>query len=252
MSRNKLIAANWKMQKRIAEAEAFGTKLKSELPSLPSCDIVVFPPFFALPALAAVLRNTRVALGAQDVFWEKEGAFTGEVSGDMIRDAGGRWVIIGHSERRHVIGEGDEVVANKLKATLEAGLMPVLCVGEHLDQREAGQAESVVREQLDTALSGVTAAQLATMVVAYEPVWAIGTGKTATPDDAESMHRFIRGAVGERYSENAADGVRILYGGSVKPGNAADLLTRTEIDGALIGGASLSVDSFVDIARATG
>ncbi|MEE9270878.1 MAG: triose-phosphate isomerase [Candidatus Krumholzibacteria bacterium] len=252
MSRNKLIAANWKMQKRIAEAEAFGTKLKSKLPALPSCDMVVFPPFFALPALAAVLRDTRVALGAQDVFWEKKGAFTGEVSGDMIRDAGGTWVIVGHSERRHVIGEGDEVVCNKLKAALEAGLMAVLCVGEQLEQREAGDAESVVREQLDIALRDVTAAQLSTIVVAYEPVWAIGTGKTATPNDAESMHHFIRGVVGERFGVEAADGLRVLYGGSVKPGNAADLLARAEIDGALIGGASLSVDSFVDIARAAG
>lgn len=250
MSRNKLIAANWKMQKSIAEGEAFASGLKTELASLPPRDLVVFPPFFALPAVATALEGTRVAVGAQDIFWEREGAYTGEISGGMIKDAGGTYALIGHSERRHVIGESNEVAARKLQASLDAGLVAVLCVGEQLSHREAGEAESFVREQLDSAFSGLGADDLSRIIVAYEPVWAIGTGKTATPDDAQAMHRLIRARVAERFGDGTGDGVRILYGGSVKPENAAELLAREEIDGALIGGASLHVDSFAGIARA--
>ena len=252
MKRTKFVAANWKMQKGIADGGAFATELKLQLDGLPACDMAVFPTFISLPALSQAFSGTRVVTGAQDLFWEREGAYTGEVSGAMIREAGGTSVIVGHSERRHVMGESNEVVAAKLKAALEAGLLPVLCVGEQLPHRDAGEAESFVRDQLGASLSGVTAAEMASTVIAYEPVWAIGTGRTATPDDAEAMHVVIRAAVGERFGGDAADAVRILYGGSVKPGNASDLLARDEIDGALVGGASLQVNSFIEIVRAVG
>ncbi len=252
MKRTKFVAANWKMQKGIADGGAFAMELKSQLDGLPACDMAVFPPFVSLPALSQALSGTRVVTGAQDLFWEKEGAYTGEISGAMIREAGGTSVIIGHSERRHVIGESNEVVAAKLKAALEAGLLPVLCVGEQLPHRDAGQADSFVRDQLDAGLSDLTAAEMAAIVIAYEPVWAIGTGRTATPDDAEAMHVVIRAAVGERFGDEAAGAVRILYGGSVKPANASELLAKDEIDGALVGGASLQVNSFIEIVRAAG
>jgi triosephosphate isomerase len=251
MARRKLIAANWKMNKTIAEAELFAKELKNSLSGLPGCDLAVYPPFFALPAAAAILRDTPVAVGAQDVYWEASGAFTGEISCDMVRDAGGVHVLIGHSERRHVLCETNDVVAMKFRAVIDNGLTAVLCVGEKIEQREAGKEGDIVREQLATALAGVGRASLARVVVAYEPVWAIGTGKTATPDDAKVMHEFIRAWLSEQFDAEIADATRILYGGSVKPGNAAELLAKVDIDGALIGGASLELDSYLSIARAT-
>jgi triosephosphate isomerase len=250
MSRKILIAANWKMTKTIAEAEAFVNRMKPFLESVGRCDLLIFPPFFAVPAVARLLRGTAVGVGAQDLFWEDKGAFTGEISGEMIKDAGAEHVLVGHSERRHVIGESDEVIHKKLAAAYRTGLRPILCVGESLSQREAGEAQSIVIKQVTSAIQGMDRSQLARLVIAYEPVWAIGTGKTATPDDAEEMHAFIRrliaGAAGEGISENMI----IQYGGSVKPDNAASLLEREHIDGALIGGASLEVDSFLAIAGA--
>ncbi|MEJ2720291.1 MAG: triose-phosphate isomerase [bacterium] len=210
----------------------------------------MFPPFFALPTVAAKLERTTVAIGAQDVFWEKEGAYTGEISADMIHEAGGTWVIVGHSERRHVIGETNEVVAKKLSAAVGAGLAVVLCVGEKLSHREAGEAVSFVRDQLESAFEVLSASDLDRLVIAYEPVWAIGTGKTATPQDAVEMHRSIRSYVSERFDPDIAGRMRSLYGGSVKPQNAEGLLREADIDGALIGGASLELDSFLQIARA--
>ncbi|MDH3214894.1 MAG: triose-phosphate isomerase, partial [Candidatus Krumholzibacteria bacterium] len=235
--RKKLIAANWKMQKLIAEAETFGAGLKAALGSMPDRDLLVFPPFLALPATARIFEGTRVAVGAQDLFWEKQGAFTGEISGDMIMEAGGTHVIVGHSERRHVMGESNDIVTKKLESAMRCGLTAVFCVGERLEDREAGQAEDYVRGQLASAFTGVSRGEMSSIVIAYEPVWAIGTGKTATAQDAEHMHRFIRGYVSQSVDEDAAEEIRVLYGGSVKPDNASSLLQRSEIDGVLIGGA---------------
>jgi triosephosphate isomerase len=247
MPRKLLIAANWKMQKTIAEADAFAGRLKeAQLPA--GCDLVIFPPFLALASVCAALHETPVAVGAQDLFWEQEGAFTGEVSGRMIADAGASYALVGHSERRHIFGEDDEVVAKKLRAALMNGLKPVLCVGETLEERERGSAESTVRRQLEGGLSGLSTEEMGRVVIAYEPVWAIGTGRTATPDDAEQMHVFIRGYVEKNFGRDIAGDVIIQYGGSVKPGNAKSLMERENIDGALIGGASLDVDSFLAIA----
>lgn len=252
MTRKKLIAANWKMHKTVAEAAAFAAEFVPMLESIPGCDLVVFPPATALATLSRAFKATRVAVGAQNVHWEASGAFTGEVSVEMIADAGGTWTIVGHSERRHLFGETDEAVARKLGAALAGGLSPILCVGEKLESRQAGEAESVVRRQLDAAFAPRSAGDLSRVVVAYEPVWAIGTGQTATPGDAETMHRFIRRTVEARFGAEAASTLRILYGGSVKPDNAAGLLGRPGVDGALVGGASLEAGSFADIARATG
>lgn len=250
MARKNLVAANWKMNKTIADSEAFVTELKSGLGGVGNCDLLVFPPFFSLPRVSAMLRGTGVATGAQDVFWEERGAYTGEISCEMIRDAGGTYGLVGHSERRHVIGENDEIINKKLRAVLNGGLLPILCVGEQIEHRESGGHESVVRGQLDAALSGLSGEEIARVVIAYEPVWAIGTGKTATPADAVNMHVFIRGWIRDSFGDAAAESLRIQYGGSVKPSNAAELLGEEEIDGALIGGAGLEAQSFLAIASA--
>lgn len=238
------------MQKGLADARAYAERLAGEIPASPAFDMVLFPPFFSMPDVAAALDGGPVGVGAQDLFWEKAGAFTGEISGGMIVEAGGTHVLVGHSERRHVIGEGNDVVRRKLAAALEAGLVAVLCVGEKLEQREDGEAGPFVREQLETAISDLSASDMERIVIAYEPVWAIGTGKTATPEDAVSMHEFIRGIVKARFGADVAAAVRILYGGSVKPDNAGRLLGEEEIDGALVGGASLEIESFLKIADA--
>lgn len=251
MARRKLIAANWKMNKTISEAREFAEALKPRLGKFGDCDLVLFPPFMAIPRTVGVLDGTAVAVGAQDVFWEGSGAYTGEISAGMLEDAGATYALVGHSERRHVIGEGNEVVARKLRAVLDSSLTPVLCVGEKIEQRESGEHEAYVLEQLNTGLGGVTVDEMDRVVIAYEPVWAIGTGKTATPEDAVAMHAFIRAWVGETFRGDVAGRLRIQYGGSVKADNAAGLLGEEEIDGALIGGASLEVDSFLAIARAT-
>ncbi len=238
------------MQKGLVDARAYAARLAGEIPTDPAFDMVLFPPFFAVSDVAAALDGGPVGVGAQDIFWEKEGAFTGEISGGMIVEVGGTHALVGHSERRHVIGEGNDVIRRKLVAALEAGLVAVLCVGEKLEQRECGEAGPFVREQLETALSGLSASDMERIVIAYEPVWAIGTGKTATPEDAVSMHEFIRGIVKARFGADVAAAVRILYGGSVKPDNAGRLLGEEEIDGALVGGASLEIESFLQIADA--
>ncbi len=238
------------MYKTLGEAESFARALARLPVKLSGCELVIFPPFTALDRVVKTLAGSRVGVGAQDLSWAAEGAFTGEVSGGMIRDAGCSYVLAGHSERRSIIGENDEVVAKKLKAAFASDLTPILCVGEKLPEREAGRAADVVREQLSAALDDVNAGEAGRLVIAYEPVWAIGTGRTATPDDAEEMHRFIRMFIEERYGRDIGSGLRIQYGGSVKPDNAASLLGRADIDGALVGGASLDVDSFVAIAVA--
>ena len=247
--RRKLFAANWKMNKTVAEATAFARALRRQcVPA--GVDLLVIPPYLSLPAVADVLAGSGVAVGAQDLSWEQSGAFTGEVSGAMIADAGATHVLVGHSERRHVMGESDDIVRRKLTAALKAGLTPILCVGETIESREAGNHESVVTGQIDAALDGRDRADMKRVVVAYEPVWAIGTGRTATPEDAEEMHRCIRGRVRNGFGEDIAEALRIQYGGSVKPGNAASLLELADIDGALIGGASLEMESFLAIAQA--
>lgn len=250
MPGKKLIAANWKMQKTIAGTRAFAEGLKSSVRKDEPYDMVVFPPFFALPIAAEILAESPVALGAQDLFWEHDGAYTGEISAGMVIEAGGTYVLVGHSERRHILGETNEIVGKKLRAAVGGGLTPVLCVGEKIADREAGRAEAVVKEQLDVALSGLLMDDAEGIVVAYEPVWAIGTGRTATPQDAVAMHRFIRDTLAGRLGAGAANRLRILYGGSVKPQNAGSLLGEAEIDGALVGGASLEIDSFLQIAAA--
>jgi triosephosphate isomerase len=251
MARRKLIAANWKMNKTISEAREFVEAMKPKLSDLPECDLLVFPPFMAIPRTVGLLEGTGVAVGAQDLFWEESGAYTGEISTGMLEDVGATFVLVGHSERRHVIGEDNDVIARKLRAALGSNLTPILCVGEKIEQRESGGQEAYVAEQLDTALSALQVEEVTRVVIAYEPVWAIGTGKTATPADAVAMHAFIRGWVREAFRGDVSGRLRIQYGGSVKPSNAAGLLGEEEIDGALIGGASLESDSFLGIAAAS-
>jgi triosephosphate isomerase len=249
MSRRKLIAANWKMNKTAAEAAAFIPPLRAALPRLSAVDLAVFPSFFCVRPLVEALAGTPVAVGAQDMHWEESGAFTGEVSGAMIKDAGATMVIVGHSERRHILGETNEVVARKLRAALRDGLAPILCVGELLSERDAGRERAVVEGQLESAFHALDAAVAAYVVIAYEPVWAIGTGRTAQPEDAEAMHGAVRSWLSARVGAEAAL-MRILYGGSVKPDNAAGLIARHDIDGFLVGGASLDPASFTAIAEA--
>ena len=247
--RRPLIAGNWKMYKTIAETEAFMDQLAPRIFEVRHCEIVIAPPFTALRRAAELGEGHGIAISAQDVHWEKEGAFTGEVSAAMLREAGCRYTIIGHSERRQFFGETDESVHRKLRAALAAGLRPIVCVGELLAEREAGQTEAVLDRQLAGGLAGLTEAEFSPIIIAYEPVWAIGTGRTATPEIAEQAHAFIRGRVAQRVSQAAAERLRILYGGSVKPDNIAGLMAQPDIDGALVGGASLEPASFAAIIR---
>ena len=253
MPRARLIAANWKMHKSISEAVAFAHELRSALPTLPaSCDVVLVPSFFGVRPVVEALAGARAWVGAQDLHWETNGAFTGEVSAAMVKDAGAKFVLVGHSERRHGLGETDAVVARKLAAALGAGLNPILCVGETLGEREGGVQEQVVERQLAVAFGDRSAEDARTTVIAYEPVWAIGTGRTAKTPDAVTMHRTIRAWIEKRFGTPTAQALRIQYGGSVNLANAADLLESDEIDGLLVGGASLEVASFLGIVRAAG
>jgi triosephosphate isomerase (TIM) len=241
------MAGNWKMFKTPAETCAFFEKFRPLVAGAEHCDIVICPPFTNLAAAVEAARGTRVHIGAQNLYWVKEGAFTGEVSGPMIRSTGATHVLVGHSERRQYFGETDETVLKKTQAALDAGLRPIVCVGERLEQRESGKTEAVLRDQFRHGVAGLDAQQFAEIVIAYEPVWAIGTGRTATPEIAAEAHRTIRGEVRARYGQPAADQVRILYGGSVKPDNAKSLMAQPEIDGVLVGGASLDPVSFASI-----
>jgi triosephosphate isomerase len=248
--RRPLIAGNWKMFKTVPEAVSFVQELKKAAAKFKNVEVAVCPPFTALVPVAAALRGTEIAAGAQDVHWEDKGAFTGEISPVMLKDAGCRYVIIGHSERRQFFGETSELVNRKIKAVLAHGLIPIMCVGEKLSEREAGITGQVVREQTAAGLAGLTPEQAAGLVIAYEPVWAIGTGKTATAEDAQQVIGYIREVVKDLSGGGAAGKVRIQYGGSVKPGNAAGLMAMPDIDGALVGGASLDPDSFLGIITA--
>ena len=241
--RTPVIAGNWKMYKTIAEAVDFIEKIKPVAAQAGYCEVIVAPPFTALAAAAAA-KGSKVSVAAQDCHWDKEGAHTGDISTVMLRDAGCTHVIIGHSERRHDCGETDEQVNKKVKAALAAGLTPIVCVGEMLAEREKGETEKVLERQFVGGLAGLTAANFSRIIIAYEPVWAIGTGRTATPEMAAEAHRFLRRLVRQQFGESEAGGIRILYGGSVKPDNVGGLMAQEEIDGALVGGASLKADSF--------
>lgn len=250
-TRRLLIAGNWKMHKTVSESVALARAIVEQGRIGPRTDVMIAPVFTALSAVRAALEGTPVALGAQNVHWEEQGAFTGEVSAAMLRDVGCSHVIIGHSERRQLFHETDERVAQKTRAALRAGLTPVVCVGETLGERESGVTFAVIGRQLDAALSVLDEGQLATTVIAYEPVWAIGTGKTAKAEDAQLAHAFLRDRARHRFGDGA-DALRILYGGSVKAENAAELLAQPDIDGALVGGASLDAAGFGRIIRAAG
>jgi triosephosphate isomerase (TIM) len=247
--RKKLIAANWKMYKNPDQTRDFFREFLPLLGGHDRDEIAVCPPFINLPAAVEAARGSNVAIGGQDVYWEKEGAFTGEISPSMLLAVGCTHVIIGHSERRQYFGETDDTVNLKLKAALEAGLIPIVCVGEVLEEREAGITEDVLRRQCTRAFHKLSGKKASKLVVAYEPVWAIGTGKTATPQLAAEAHALIRGEVAKSLGDELANNLRILYGGSVKPENAKALMAEAEIDGALVGGASLDAKSFAAIVK---
>jgi len=247
--RKKLIAANWKMYKTPDQARAYVREFLPMVADHTRDEIVVCPPYVDLFAAVEAAKGSNVAIGAQDLHWKEEGAFTGEVSPGMLLAAGCTHVIIGHSERRQYFGETDDAVNLKLKAALEAGLTPIVCVGEVLEEREANLTEDVLRRQCLRAFHAISAKKAARLVIAYEPVWAIGTGKTATPQLASEAHALIRGEAAKSFGQEFAGGLRILYGGSVKPENAKALMTEEEIDGALVGGASLDPKSFAAIVK---
>ena len=250
MSRKLFIAGNWKMNTSRDGAVALAGGLKDAIGAVEAVDLGVAPPFVYLAAVGEALAGSRIDLVAQNMFYEDNGAFTGETSGEMLRDVGVRTAILGHSERRHVIGESDELINRKVIKALGDGLDVILCVGELLEQRQAEQTLEVVGRQVKIGLEGVPGDAMADVTIAYEPVWAIGTGVTATPDQAQHVHAMVRGMLGEKYDSAVAEATRIQYGGSVKPANAAELLAQPDIDGALVGGASLKVDDFSAIVHA--
>jgi triosephosphate isomerase (TIM) len=247
--RKPIVAGNWKMNKNVGEAVALVNGLKAELGTMDKVDVVVCPVFTALSAAADAVKGTKIDLGAQNCHWEKSGAFTGEIAVDMLRDVGCHYVILGHSERRQYFKETDEMVNKKAKAVLAAGLHPIVCVGELLQDRESGQTEKVVEAQVRGSLAGLSANDMLKTVIAYEPVWAIGTGKTATGQQAQDVHAFIRKTLKSLFDEHVAQSVRIQYGGSVKASNAKELFHMPDIDGGLIGGAALDARSFIDIVK---
>jgi triosephosphate isomerase len=246
--RKPFLAGNWKMYKTVPEAVALAQEIRAGL-ALPlrDRDVLVAPPFTALAAVSEALHGSGVLLGAQNVHWEREGAFTGEVSPVMLKDVGCSHVILGHSERRHIFGESDEVVARKVRTAVDQGLTPIVCVGETLPERESNRTLEVVERQLERALRALTPDEASRILLAYEPVWAIGTGRTATPDQAQEVHAVVRQRVSGSHGEPAASALRILYGGSVKPDNVDGLMAQPDVDGALVGGACLKAESFLRI-----
>ncbi len=247
--RKKFIAGNWKLYKNVSEAVAFAKDLKARVAGIDKVQIALAPPFTAIHAIAAELKGSNIEIAGQDCFWENEGAFTGEVGPAMLREAGATQVIIGHSERRQYFGETDATVNKKLKAALAAGLGAILCVGESLAEREAGKTFEVVSVQTRGGLNGLNEQQMQSVVLAYEPVWAIGTGRTASPQQAQEVHAALRKLLAELFGAQTADSIRIQYGGSVKPENVAELMAQADIDGALVGGASLKADSFEKLVK---
>lgn len=249
--RKTIIAGNWKMYKTLAEAIELANGLKRELFELnfEEIEIVICPPFTALSEVGEVISDSNIQLGAQDAYWQDEGAFTGEVSPLMLKDAGCRFVIIGHSERRQYFGETNETVNKKIKITLKHNLIPIICVGETLEEREGDETFKILDDHICTGLKEINGNEILKAVIAYEPVWAIGTGKTATALQAQETQKYIRNLLKNMYNEDIANAVRIQYGGSVKPENITALMSEPDIDGALVGGASLSVETFVDIVK---
>ena len=247
--RKPLIAGNWKMYKSIAETQAFFDQIAPLVFEVEHCEMVIAPPFTALRRAVELGERLGFGISAQDLYWEPEGAFTGEISATMLREAGCRYTLIGHSERRQFFGETDQAVNRKLKAALAAGLSPIVCVGESLAEREAEQTEAVLKRQLTEGLAGLTESAFSPIIIAYEPVWAIGTGRTATPEMAQQAHAFIRTQLAGLVSPVAAERCRVLYGGSVKPDNISGLMAQPDLDGALVGGASLDPRSFAAIVR---
>ena len=247
--RTPVIAGNWKMNKTVAEAVALASEIKEKVAGVENVKIIVCPVFTAVKSVADVLKGTNVKVGAQDMYWETSGAYTGEVSGEMLLEAGAEYVIIGHSERRQYFGETNETVNKKLKKALSIGLKPIVCIGETLADREAGTTEAVVGKQVKEGFVGLSAEEMKGTIIAYEPVWAIGTGKTATAEQAEAVHAFVRNLVAQLWDKETADAVIIQYGGSMKPENVASLLAQPDIDGGLIGGAALKADSFEKLVK---
>jgi len=248
MARRKILAGNWKMHKTVEESAALAAEIAAALKTNPTAhEVVVCPTYVALDRVSATLKGSSVAVGAQDMHWENQGAFTGKISGDMLKAVGATYVILGHSEQRAYFGETDATVNKKTIKALSDGLTPIVCVGETLEEREGNITEKVVEAQVRGAYAAISAADAAKTVIAYEPVWAIGTGKTATSQQAQDVHKFIRGLLASLYDNATADVVRIQYGGSMKPENAAELLSQPDIDGGLIGGAALKTDSFLGI-----
>jgi len=243
-TRTPLIAGNWKMFKTCSEAVATTAVLVKNVADVSGRDVMIAPPYTALYPVSEVLAGSRVSLGAQNLFWEKEGAYTGEISAAMLASAGCRYVIIGHSERRQYFNETDETVNRRIQAALKGALIPVFCVGESEQARDSGETFSVLDKQIKNGLKGLFAKDLEKLVIAYEPVWAIGTGKTATSRQAQEVHEFLRSLIKEGLGRELADSIRILYGGSVKPDNIAELMGMPDVDGALVGGASLNADTF--------
>ncbi len=252
MNRKPLIAGNWKMNTDAASAVSLARDVLQRTARLRSVDLAVFPPAPLIPAVLRVLDGSVVGVGGQDLSAESEGAFTGEVSATMLTSLGCRYVLVGHSERREYHIESDELVRRKVGRALDAGLVPIVCVGEKLAERDAGETFSRIERQVTVGLDGLTPEQMARVVVAYEPVWAIGTGRTATPAQAEEVHEFIRNLLSSRFGGEVAAATRILYGGSVKAGNALELMSQKDVDGALVGGASLSGEGFAAIAESAG
>ena len=244
------MAANWKMYKNATQTTSFFEQFRGLLANMPSidrCDVVVFPVSLAIPAAVKGAEGTDIAVGGQNIYWEREGAFTGEISGEMLREAGATWVIVGHSERRQYFGETDGSVLRKTQAALQAGLSPIVCVGERLEEHKAGKTAEVLVRQFAGGIAGLTEEQFSKIAIAYEPVWAIGTGQSATPHIASDAHRLIRSEIDKRFGEEAAQAVRILYGGSVKPDNIDGYMRQSEIDGSLVGVPTLAPQSYPKI-----
>jgi len=249
MGRTPFIAGNWKMNKTVAEAVELIKELKASFSGVQGVEVAVAPPFTALYAVSKELKDSSICLAAQNLFWEEKGAFTGEISPLMLKGLGCHYVIIGHSERRQYFGETDGTVNRKIKAAMTHGLKPIFCIGETLNEREGGKTFSVIERQIEGGLENLGAKEIEPLVIAYEPVWAIGTGKTATPQEAEEVHRFIREKFVKMYSRPFAESIRIQYGGSVTPENVKGLMSQEDIDGALVGGASLKQETFSKIVR---
>jgi triosephosphate isomerase len=247
--RKPLMAGNWKMNKTVAEAVSVVKALKTSIADVKDVDVLICPTFTALYAVNNEVKGSNINIGAQNLFWEPNGAFTGEISPAMVKDTGCSYVLIGHCERRHYFGETNETVNKKTKAALAVGLIPVVCIGETLKEREENIAFKVIEKQIKEGLAGLSAEQSSTVVIAYEPIWAIGTGKTATPDKAQEVHAFARKAYGDMYGGDTSQKVRILYGGSVNPTNVSELMKQPDIDGGLVGGASLEAESFTKLVK---